>query len=152
MSDAYSSEPVSTTHQAQTLRSNEVTVLREIVKIYELEAANNEIVAAQFREITDSRLYPLAVLSLKVANVIERWVRRMLHRPPMASQSFGPPPAPAPEPVPAPPLDHRLILMGLDDEPDEANLPMVGSEEVEIDPPKRQNPRVIKFRSEEQHV
>lgn len=147
MSDAYSSEPVSTTHQAHTLRSNEVTVLREIVKIYELEAANNEIVAAQFREITDSRLYPLAVLTLKVANVIERWVRRMLHRPPMASQSFGPPPSPAPEPAPAPSVDPRLILVGLEEEePDEANLPMVGSEELEIVPPKHQNPRVIKFK------
>jgi glycosyltransferase involved in cell wall biosynthesis len=146
MSDAYSSEPVSTTHQARTLRSNEVTVLREIVKIYELEAANNEIVAAQFRQITDSRLYPLAVLVLKVANVIERWVRRMLRRPPMASQFTGPPPAPAPEPAPVPTVDPRLILVGLEEEPDEANLPMVGSEEVEIVTTKPQSPRMIKFK------
>ena len=92
MSEPYSSEPVSTTHQAHTLRSNEVTVLREIVKIYELEAANNEIVAAQFRQITDSRFYPLAVLFLKTTNVLERVARRLLHRPPMASQFAGPPP------------------------------------------------------------
>ena len=133
MSDAFSSEPVSTTHQAHTLRSNEVTVLREIVKIYELEAANNEIVAAQFREITDSRFYPLAVLTLKVANVIERWVRRMLGRPPMASQFAGAPPPLAPEPVAAPvvAIDRRLMLLGLEEEPDEANMPMVGSEEIE---------------------
>src|SRR5487761_2637618 len=143
MSDAYSSEPVSTTHQAHTLRSNEVTVLREIVKIYELEAANNEIEAAQFREITDSRLYPLAILTLKVANTIERWVRRVLHRPPMASQYAGPPPPPAPEAPPAPPLDTRLILVGLEEDPDEANLPIVGSEEVEVVVTKHQNPRVI---------
>jgi glycosyltransferase involved in cell wall biosynthesis len=146
MSDAYSSEPVSTTHQAHTLRSNEVTVLREIVKIYELEAANNEIVAAQFREITDSRLYPLAVLVLKVANVIERKVRRLLRRPPLVSSVAGPPPAPAPEPAPVPAVDPRLILVGLDEEPDEANLPMVGSEEIEEVPQKSQSPRVIKFK------
>ena len=146
MSDAYSSEPVSTTHQAHTLRSNEVTVLREIVKIYELEAANNEIVAAQFREITDSRLYPLAIVILKTANTLERWLRRVLHRPPMASQYAGPPPAPAPEAPPPPPVDPRLILVGLEEEPDEANLPMVGSEEVIVAPPKPQNPRVVKFK------
>ena len=49
--------PVSATHQAHTLRANEVTVLREIVRVYELESANNHEVAAQFRRITDSRLY-----------------------------------------------------------------------------------------------
>src|ERR1035437_4745725 len=146
MSDAYLSEPVSTTHQAHTLRSNEVTVLREIVKIYELEAANNEIVAAQFREITDSRLYPLAVLVLKVSNVVERWVRRRLHRPPMVSQFAGPPPAPTPEPAPIPPIDPRLILVGLEEEEfDDANLPMVGSEEIEIIPQKPRSPRMIKL-------
>ncbi len=124
MSDAYSSEPVSTTHQAHTLRSNEITVLREIVKIYELEAANNEIVAAQFRQITDSRFYPLAVLTLKVTNVIERWVRRVLHRAPMASQFAGPPAPPAPEPAPPQPVDPRLLLVGLEDEPVEEILPI----------------------------
>ncbi|MDH2903107.1 MAG: glycosyltransferase [Actinomycetota bacterium] len=146
MSDAYSSEPVSTTHQAHTLRSNEVTVLREIVKIYELEAANNEIVAAQFRQITDSRFYPLAVLTLKVANVIERWVRRVLHRAPMASQFAGPPAPPAPEPAPPQPVDPRLMLVGLEDEPDEAALPVIGSEEEEEVSAKPQNPRVVKFK------
>src|ERR1019366_4036336 len=145
MSDAYSSEPVSTTHQARTLRSNEVTVLREIVKIYELEAANNEIVAAQFRQITDSRFYPLAVWTLKVANVIERWVRRVLHRAPMASQYAGPPPPPAPEPAPPQPVDPRLMLVGGEDVPEEDNLPTVGSEEIEVVATKSQNPRVIKF-------
>jgi len=146
MSDAYSSEPVSTTHQAHTLRSNEVTVLREIVKIYELEAANNEIVAAQFREITDSRLYPLAVLMLKVTNVVERKIRRLLRRPPMASHVMLRPPAPAPEPAPLPVVDARLLIVGLEEEPDEANLAMVGSEEIEIVPSKPQSPRMIKFR------
>ena len=146
MSDAYSSEPVSTTHQAHTLRSNEVTVLREIVKIYELEAANNEIMAAQFRQITDSRFYPLAVLFLKTANVGERVLRRIMRRPPMASQFAGPPPVPAPEPAPVQPVDHRLILVGLEEEPDDANLPVIGSEEIEEVPAKPQSPRVIKIK------
>jgi glycosyltransferase involved in cell wall biosynthesis len=146
MSDAYSSEPVSTTHQAHTLRSNEVTVLREIVKIYELEAANNEIVAAQFREITDSRLYPLAILVLKVTNVIERKMRRLLRRPPMTSNVAGPPPPPAPEPVPEPKIDPRLILVGLEEEPEEISLPVVGSEEIDLVVTKHQSPRMIKFR------
>lgn len=146
MSDAYSSEPVSTTHQAHTLRSNEVTALREIVKIYELEAANNEIVAAQFREITDSRLYPLALLILKVTNVIERKMRRLLRRPPMNSYVAGPPPPPAPEPVAEPRIDPRLFVTGLEEEPEELSLPMVGSEEIDLVVTKSQNPRVIKFR------
>ena len=79
--------PVSATHQAQTLRANEVTVLREIVRVYELESANNHEVAAQFRRITDSRLYPLMVLIIKAVNVLENSLRRRLGKAPL---DFGP--------------------------------------------------------------
>ncbi len=70
-------------HNAHTLRSEEVTVLREMAKVYELESGHNQIIAAQFRSITESRLYPLMVLLIKATNVLERGLRRRLKRAPM---------------------------------------------------------------------
>ena len=88
--------PVSSTHQAHTLRANEVTVLREMVKIYELESANNQQVSAQLRRITASRFYPLMILIIKVTNVIERSIRRRLRRPPMTYGEIIAVPGPRP--------------------------------------------------------
>ena len=68
-------------HEAPTLRPNEVTVLREINRVYELEAAKNEMLTEQFRQLASSRFYPFAVLVLKVDNVAERLLRRLLGRP-----------------------------------------------------------------------
>lgn len=68
-------------HEAPTLRPDEVTVLREINRVYELEAAKNEMLTEQFRQLANSRFYPFAVLVLKVDNVAERILRRLLGRP-----------------------------------------------------------------------
>ena len=94
-----SGAPISQTHQAHTLRANEVTVLREMNKVYELESAHNQHIAAQFRPITASRWYPLMILIIKATNVLENGVRRRLGRAPLQA---GPTAAPAPAPAPAP--------------------------------------------------
>jgi len=97
-----SGAPISQTHQAHTLRANEVTVLREMNKVYELESAHNQHIAAQFRPITASRWYPLMILIIKATNVLENGVRRRLGRAPLqAGPTAAPTPAPAPAPAPS---------------------------------------------------
>ena len=77
---------------------SEIAILREIVRIYELEAASNEMLSEQFRVLAHSRFYPLAVLLLKMDNVAERLLRRILGRP--LAPRLAPPPA-IPESPPA---------------------------------------------------
>jgi len=70
------------------------------VRVFELTAAHNEMVAEQFRQLGRSRLFPLAVLLLKVDNVVERYLRRRLGREPIPTVVIegadGRAPAPAP--------------------------------------------------------
>ncbi|MGH9021052.1 MAG: glycosyltransferase family 2 protein [Acidimicrobiales bacterium] len=61
---------------------DELVELRETVRVFELTAAHNEMIAEQFRQLGRSRLYPLAVLLLKADNVAERVLRRGLGRTP----------------------------------------------------------------------
>ena len=60
----------------------ELVRLRETVRVFELTSAHNEMVAEQYRQLGRSRLFPLAVLLLKVDNVLERRLRRALGRTP----------------------------------------------------------------------
>ena len=78
----------------EPIEKDEVTILREIVRIFELESAKNELTAQRFRELSESRFYPLAVLLLKGDNVIERYVRRRRAGLPLPSDA-------APEPGPS---------------------------------------------------
>ncbi len=65
----------------------EVRTLREIVRVFELESAPNEMVVEQFRQIARSRFYPLAVLLLKADVVLERLARHRLRRPPASTEA-----------------------------------------------------------------
>jgi glycosyltransferase involved in cell wall biosynthesis len=96
MPDNDDARHVSSTHQAHTLRANEVTVLRELVKIYELESANNQVVSTQLRRITQSRVYPLMILIVKIVNVIEGSLRRRLGKAPLGGDLIA---VPSPRPV-----------------------------------------------------
>ena len=59
-------------------RARELATLRETVRVFELIAAHNEMIAEQYRQLGRSRFFPLAVLLLKVDNVAERFLRRRL--------------------------------------------------------------------------
>jgi len=96
MPDHDDARPVSSTHQAHTLRANEVTVLREMVKVYELESANNQVVSTQLRRITQSRVYPLMILIVKIVNVLEGSVRRRLGKAPLGGDVIA---VPSPRPA-----------------------------------------------------
>ncbi len=121
MPDQSSQEPVSSTHQAHTLRSNEVTVLRETLKVYEIEANGTEMVMAQMRGVTDSRFYPLVLLFLKGTNFLELRLRRYLRRP-APSGPVTPPRVPArpEEPVAATGQDLTLPV----EQEDESTTPV----------------------------
>ena len=80
--------PVSTRPLHQ---SDEVTMLREIRRVYELEYANNQIIAAQFQKLTQSRFYPFILLFLKVSNVLEQGLRRRLGKLPVTPTPTGDP-------------------------------------------------------------
>ncbi len=75
--------------------AEELTRLRETIRVFELTSAHNEMVAEQYRQLERSRLFPLAVLALKVDNVLERRLRRALGRVP----------APSPAPASATPVE-----------------------------------------------
>ena len=91
-------EPKSASQPSLTPRehteSEEVAILREIVRVFELESAKNELTAQRFRDLSESRFYPLAVLLLKGDNIIERYLRRR-------RAGLGLPDDPEPEPGPS---------------------------------------------------
>lgn len=68
--------------------SREVALLRQMQRVYELEYVNHQKFAAQLDQLKSSRYYPMALLVVKITNVLERGIRRRLGRrsiPPVAS-------------------------------------------------------------------
>lgn len=73
------------------VRRDEVAVLRDATRVFELTASANEALAQEYRQMTRSRVYPLVVVVMKTANGIEVILRALLKKRPLSVAS-------APEP------------------------------------------------------
>ena len=81
-------------HFVRTVRAEEVAALRDAARVSELTAASTEALAQQYRAMTRSRIYPLVVVVMKVANGIEVILRALLRKRPIAVSSAPQPDQP----------------------------------------------------------
>jgi len=70
-------------HSPKHPTPTEADILREQVRVYELESARHKVMATQFEQFASSRAYPMILLFVKVGNVIGRALRRRLKRTPI---------------------------------------------------------------------
>lgn len=61
---------------------DQLATLRDVIRVYEMSSASLQSEAAQQQLYSGSRLYPMAMLVLKVTNLLERLVKRVLRRRP----------------------------------------------------------------------
>ena len=61
---------------------DQLATLRDVIRVYEMSSAALQSDAAQQQLFSGSRLYPMAMLVLKVANLFERFLKRILRRRP----------------------------------------------------------------------
>jgi glycosyltransferase involved in cell wall biosynthesis len=98
--------------------ASEVRGLRQAFRVVELNTVRQDLVAQQFRQLSGSRLFPAALLVLKVSVVAERLARRALGKPP--SPVLSPRVTPRPDDTAdegveevAPPRGARAALVAL---------------------------------------